>query len=145
MTIIDNYRKTKYNFFILDEYEAGLILKGQEVKSIRMGDVSLNDSFIFLKDGEVWLKNLNVTRYKSAHQAEPHDNNRDKKLLLNKREIIKIDKELSKKGISCVPIKIFTVKNKIKIKIAIVQGKKNWDKRTQIKERDIERDMKSSL
>lgn len=134
-------RKASFEYFILDEYDAGIVLLGSEVKSIRQGNVTMVDSFIYLKDGEVWLKNLKVARYNQTHRAEPHDENRDKKLLLTKKQIKKIEKSLQDKGITCIPLKIFTKSNRIKVKIGVAKGKKLHDKRNSIKERDIKRDL----
>jgi SsrA-binding protein len=144
MSIVTN-RKAFYEYHVLEEYEAGIVLFGSEVKSIRQSNVTISDSFIYLKDGEVWVKNLKVARYKQTHIAEPHDENRDKKLLLTKREIQKIGKLLEQNGNTCVPLSIFCKRNKLKVKIGVVKGKKLWDKRQTIKDRDIKRDMQRSL
>lgn len=134
-------RKASFEYFILDEYDAGIVLLGSEVKSIRQGNVTMTDSFIYLKDGEVWLKNLKVARYKQAHSSIKHEENRDKKLLLTKKQIQKIEKSLQDKGITCIPLKIFIKSNRIKVKIGVAKGKKLYDKRNSIKERDIKRDL----
>ncbi len=93
----------------------------------------------------MWVKNLKVARYKQTHIAEPHDENRDKKLLLTKKEIQKIGKLLEQTGNTCVPLSIFCKRNKVKVKIGVVKGKKLWDKRQTIKDRDIKRDMQRSI
>jgi len=139
---IANNRKAYYEYHIIEEYEAGIVLLGSEVKSIRQANVTLNDSFIYIKSGEVWIKNLKVSRYKQAHFMEKHDENRDKKLLLTKKQIQKIEKSLQDKGVTCIPLSIFTKNNRIKVKIGIAKGKKLYDKRESIKKKDIERDMK---
>jgi SsrA-binding protein len=87
-----------------------------------MGNVTISDSFIYIKDGEVWVKNLKVARYKQAHRLEIHDENRDKKLLLTKKQIEKIGKNLQDAGITCIPLSIFVKNNKIKIKIGVAKG-----------------------
>lgn len=143
MSIVTN-KKAYYEYFVLEEYEAGVVLNGSEVKSIRIGNVTLLDSFIYLKDGEVWLKNLKVARYKQSHKAEPHEENRDKKLLLTKKEISKMSKLMDVVGNTCVPLSIYSKNNRLKIKIGVVKGKKNWDKRQVIKERDIKREIQRS-
>lgn len=144
MSIVTN-RKAFYEYFILEEFEAGIVLLGSEVKSIRMGNVSLPDSFVYLKSGEVWLKNLKVARYKQSHKAETHNENRDKKLLLTKKEILKISKMMDVVGNTCVPLSIFTKNNRLKIKIGVVKGKKLYDKRQTIKERDQKREMQRGI
>lgn len=136
---ISTNRKANFEYHILEEYSAGIVLLGNEVKSIRLGNVSLNDSFIYLKDGEVWIKNLKVAMYSNMHRQDKHDDSRDKKLLLTKKQIEKIGKELQNTGITCVPLSVFISKNRIKINIGIVKGKKNFDKRLSIKERDVKR------
>ncbi len=135
-------RKAYHEFAVLQDFTAGVVLVGNEVKSIRKGDATISDSFIFLKDGEVFLKNMKVARYKESHSAEKHDDSRDKKLLLNKREIAQIEKLLQDKGTTIVPLEVFSYRNMIKVKIGVVKGKKLWDKRETIKKRDVERDLR---
>ena len=136
-------RKAYFEFFVIEEFDAGVVLIGNEVKSIRKGDVTISaDSFIYLKDGEVWTKNVRVAKYKESHAADKHDENRDKKLLLSRREINKIEKLIQDKGNTIVPLSIFTLHNRIKMKIGVVKGKKLYDKRETIKKRDIERDLR---
>lgn len=142
--IIKN-RKANYLYSILEEFTAGMVLFGSEVKSIRSGNVTLSESFIFIKDGEVWIKNMHVAKYKQSHKLEVHDESRDKKLLLNKKEIERISKKVIDKGITIIPLGIFVSNNKLKMKIAVAKGKKNWDKRETIKERDLKRELQRSL
>jgi len=144
MSIVNN-RKAYYEYHVLDEYEAGIVLVGSEVKSIRDGNVTLLDSFIYFKSGEVWIKNLKVARYSQAHMSEPHDENRDKKLLLTKKEVSKISRSMEDMGVTCVPLSIFKKRNKLKVKIGVVKGKKLYDKRQTIKDRDMKRDLQRSL
>lgn len=144
MTISTN-RKANYEYHIIEQWVAGIVLFGSEVKSVRSGNVNMADSFIYMKDGEVWLKNLKIARYAQMHPTDKHDDNRDKKLLLTKKQIQKISKELQNTGITCIPLSVFIQKNKIKVNIAVVKGKKNYDKRQSIKERDIKRELQRSL
>ena len=144
MSIVNN-RKAYFEFHVLEEFEAGIILLGSEVKSIRMGNVNLTDSFIYLKSGEVWIKNFKVARYKQTHLSEKHEENREKKLLLTKNQIAKISRMMDDKGITCVPLQVFSKNNKLKDKIGVVKGKKLYDKRQSIKERDIKREMQRGL
>lgn len=143
--MIVNNRKAYYEYQIQEEFECGVVLVGSEVKSIRMGNVTLADSFIYLKDGEVWLKNMNVARYKSAHPLTKHEENRDKKLLLNKKEIFRIERKLQDKGTTAIPLSIFLNKNRIKIKIGVATGKKLHDKRNSIKEKDLKRELQRNI
>ena len=110
-----------------------------------MANLTLTDSFIYLKSGEVWIKNLKVSRYKQTHVCETHQEDREKKLLLTKTQIIKISRLLDERGITCVPLGVFVKNNKIKVKIGVVKGKKTWDKRQSIKERDLNRDLQRGL
>ena len=144
MSIVNN-RKAYFEYHILEEFEAGSVLLGSEVKSIRMGNVTLTDSFIYLKSGEVWIKNFKVARYKQTHLSEKHEDNREKKLLLTKIQIVKISRMMEDKGITCVPLQVFTKNNKLKVKVGVVKGKKLYDKRQSIKERDIKREMQRGL
>ena len=137
-------RKAYHDFAVLEEYTAGIVLFGTEVKSIRNGDATISDSFIFLKDGEVFIKNLKVAKYKNKHSLEKHDEARDKKLLLSRKEILKIEKFLQDKGTTIVPLEVFSYKKLIKVKIGVVRGKKLWDKRETIKKRDADRELRRS-
>jgi SsrA-binding protein len=139
--IISNNRRAFYEYHILEEFDAGIVLLGSEVKSIRLGNVTISDSFIYIKDDEIWIKNLKVAKYKQAHRLELHDENRDKKLLLTKKQIEKIGKSLKDNGITCISLSIFIKNNRIKVKIGVAKGKKLYDKRYSIKEKDIKRDI----
>lgn len=138
---ITTNKKAYYDYFILEEFNCGIILTGIEVKSIRLNNVTINDSFGYIYNNEVWLKNMNVSRYKQAHMILHHDEKRDKKLLLNRKEINKIIKLLQENGTTMIPLEILLIDNKIKVKLGIVKGKKLYDKKESIKENDIKRDM----
>lgn len=138
-------RRARYEYNFMEEYEAGIVLVGSEVKSVRMGNVTMVDAFIYIKDNEVWIKNLKVAAYKSAHSLDKHEENRDKKLLLNKKEITRIKRKLEDKGTTAIPLGMFIKHNRIKIKIAVAKGKKNFDKREAIKERDLTREMQRNI
>lgn len=143
--MITKNRKAYYEFSILEEFDAGIVLLGNEVKSIRKGDVTIGDSFAYMKNGEIWIKNVKVAPYKQAHKLDKHDENREKKLLLNKKELVKIDRMLGDKGTTIVPLAIFVNNNRIKVKIGVCKGKKLWNKKEDIKSRDIDRDAKREL
>jgi SsrA-binding protein len=138
-------RRARYEYTLIEEFDCGIILVGSEVKSVRMGNVTMMDAFIYIKDNEVWIKNLKVAPYKSAHTLDKHEENRDKKLLLNKKEITRIKRKLDDKGITAIPLGMFIKNNRIKIKIAVAKGKKNFDKRASIKERDLTREMQRNI
>lgn len=140
MKLIANNKKAYFEYEILEKYEAGVQLEGSEVKSIRQGHISLLGSFIFIQDNEVLLKNSFIKTYDMASAFIP-DERRSRKLLLNKNEIAKILDSVQKKGLTCVPLKVyFNSKNLVKIEIGVARGKKLYDKRQTIKERDLKRE-----
>jgi SsrA-binding protein len=142
---ITTNRKAYYEYFVLEDFDAGVMLLGAEVKSVREGNVSIVDCFAYITNGEVWLKNMKVARYKQTHVAEKHDESRDKKLLLNRKEINRIEKLLQDKGTTMVPLEIFTAHNRVKVKIGVVKGKKLYDKRETIKKRDMDREIRRTV
>ena len=103
------------------------------------------DAFAYFKSGEIWVKNLKVAPYKQSHKLDKHDENREKKLLLNKKEINKIDRLLADKGTTLIPLGLFVQNNRIKVKIGVCKGKKLWNKKADIKSRDIDRDTKREM
>lgn len=133
-------RKARHEYEVEDTFEAGLVLKGTEVKSLREGNASLGESFAYLQDGEVWLHNMYIKPYKHA-SYDNHDERRERKLLLNKKEIQKMDKAVSKKGYTLVPLKLYFKKGYAKVLIGIAKGKQKHDKREDIKERDMKREL----
>ncbi|MEO5562179.1 MAG: SsrA-binding protein SmpB [Chitinophagaceae bacterium] len=138
-------RSAYHEFFIDAKYEAGMVLVGTEVKSIRGGKVSFNDSYCLLHKGEIWLKSLHIAEY-SHGNLNNHDPVRDRKLLLKKKEISKIESKLKEKGYTLVPLRMyFNDKNLVKIEIGLAKGKKLHDKRETIKQKDVEREMKRYL
>jgi SsrA-binding protein len=144
MTEIKN-RQVYHEYFIDTKYEAGMVLLGTEIKSMRTGKVSFNDSYCLIDDGEVWLKSLNIAQYSHGNMNN-HDPVRDRKLLLHKKEITKIVAKLKEKGYTLVPLRIFmNSKNLAKIEIGLAKGKKLHDKRESIKQKDVEREMKRHL
>jgi SsrA-binding protein len=141
MVLLTN-RKAKFDYEFLDKYNAGIQLFGSEVKAIKEGRVSIVDAFCYINHGELFIKNLLVTSNSNFFQQDP---NRDKKLLLKKREIEKIKNSMDK-HLTIVPVYFYlNERNKIKCEIAIARGKKNYDKRETIKKRDIEREIKNHL
>ena len=143
--MITKNRQAYFNFTVNEEFDCGVILTGNEVKSIRNGSVTIGDAFAYMKNGEIWIKNVKVAPYKQAHKLDKHDDNREKKLLLNKKELVKIDRMLGDKGTTIIPLLIFVKNNRIKVKIGICKGKKTWNKKEDIKKRDIDRDTKREL
>src|SRR5215510_9653578 len=138
-------RSAYYEYFIDAKYEAGIVLLGTEVKSLRQGKASFNDSYCIIHKGEAWLKSLHIAEY-SHGTVNNHDPLRERKLLLQKREIKKIEAKLKEKGYTLVPLRVFfNEKNLAKVEIGLGKGKKLHDKRETIKQRDTEREMKRYL
>ncbi len=134
-------RRARFEYEILDSYEAGIVLKGSEVKSLRAGKANLQDSYALVKNGEVWLMNMHISPYEQANQFN-HDPVRTRKLLLNKSEIAKLHGKSNEKGLTLIPLKLYFKKGNAKIQLGIGKGKKLHDKRAAIKERDVEREMR---
>ena len=135
-------RSAFHEYFFDNKYVAGIVLTGTEVKSLRAGKASFNDSYCIIHKGELWLKSLHIAEY-SHGTVNNHDPVRDRKLLLQKREINKIEAKLKEKGYTLIPLLIFfNDKNLIKVEIGLGKGKKLHDKRETIKKRDVEREMK---
>ena len=142
---ITTNKKAYFEYSVLESFDAGIMLIGNEVKSIRRSDVTIADSFVYIKNGELFIKNMKVAKYKQAHMLDKHDENREKKLLLNRREINKIEKLIQGVGTTIIPLEIFVSNNLIKVKIGVCKGKKLWNKKEDIKNRDIDRDAKREL
>jgi SsrA-binding protein len=142
---ITTNKKAYFEYSVLESFDAGIILIGNEVKSIRRSDVTIADSFVYIKNGELFIKNMKVAKYKQSHMLDKHDDNREKKLLLNRKEINKIEKLIQGLGTTIIPLEIFVSNNLIKVKIGVCKGKKLWNKKEDIKNRDIDRDAKREL
>jgi len=138
-------RSAYYEYFIDDKYVAGIILTGTEIKSLRAGKASFNDSYCIIHKGEAWLKSLHIAEY-SHGSVNNHDPLRERKLLLQKRELRKIESKLKEKGYTLIPLGIFfNEKSLAKVEIGLAKGKKIHDKRESIKQKDVEREMKRHL
>lgn len=131
-------RKAKFDYFIESEIEAGIVLKGTEIKSVRNGSVDIKDTYIRIKNNEAYVINMYIAKYEEGNIFN-HDERRERKLLLHKKEIQKLNELISKDGYTLVPLKIYLKKNLAKIIIGVCKGKKNYDKRESIKERDLKR------
>jgi SsrA-binding protein len=135
-------RSAFHEYFIEDKYDAGMVLTGTEVKALRSGKASFNDSFCTIDKDEVWLRNLHISEYEYGNYAN-HPPMRERKLLLRKREIKKLVNKLKDKGYTLIPLKIwFNEKGFVKIQIGLAKGKKLHDKRASIKEREAKRELK---
>ena len=139
LKIICLNRKARFNYFLKEFLEAGIILKGSEVKSIRKGKVNISDSYAVDKDGEIVLINSHISSYKES-SFNDHNPTNDRKLLLNKREINKIIGKINREGLTIIPTKMYFKRGKVKIEIAVAKGKKHYDKREIKKQRDWNRE-----
>ena len=138
-------RQAYYDYFIDDKYDAGMVLTGTEVKSLRAGRASFNDSYCYFHRGEMWIKSLHIAEY-SHGTSSNHDPLRERKLLLNKKELRKIESKIKEKGVTVVPLRIFfSYKGLAKIELGLGKGKKLYDKRETIKQRDNQREMKKFI
>ena len=139
LKIISINRKASFNYFFESVYEAGIVLKGSEIKSIRLGKINIADSYAIERNGEIYLMNSHIPLYKNASYSN-HNPTDDRKLLLNKREINKLIGKINREGFTIIPTKIYFKKGKAKIEIAIAKGKKQYDKRQAKKNKDWQRD-----
>ncbi len=137
-------KKATFDYFIEEEIECGIVLKGTEIKSIRAGLANLKDCYAVVKNNEVFLLNMYIAKYKDASVFN-HDERRTRKLLLNKKEILKLRDKIEISGYTLVPIKLYFKGNKAKILLGIGKGKKNYDKRESLKEKSIKKDIEISL
>jgi SsrA-binding protein len=142
--LIAKNKKAGHEYELLDRYEAGLSLTGSEVKALREGKVSFKDSYVRFRDGEAWLEGVRISPYENAGYAQ-HDPERDKKLLLHKREILVMEKKTEAKGLTVVPTRIYFKQGRAKVEIALARGKQLHDKREAIRRRDLERDAQRQL
>ncbi len=131
-------RQARFNYFINEEIECGISLTGTEVKSIREGSANINDSYARVKNNEIYLINMFISKYKDGNIFN-HEETRERKLLLHKSEIKKISKQVELNGYTLVPLKIYFVRGKVKVLLGVCKGKKLYDKRETIKKRDLER------
>ena len=136
-------RKANFDYQILETIETGLVLKGTEIKSICDGRANLRDSYAIVKNNEVFLLNMHISQYKEGNIFN-HEETRTRKLLLNKKEIFKLRDSVTLNGYTLIPLKIYFKNNKAKLLLGIAKGKKNYDKRETIKQRDIDREVKKN-
>ena len=139
LKIISNNRKARFNYFFKEFFEAGIVLKGSEVKSLRDGKANISESYAFDEQGEIFLVNSHIPSYKQSSYNN-HDPKRNRKLLLNKREINKLIGRINREGYTLIPTKLYFRKGKAKVEIAVAKGKKQYDKRHTKKKRDWDRE-----
>ena len=138
--IIAENRKARFDYFIEETYECGIALEGTEVKSVKNGNISFPDSFAEIKDGEVWVKNFHISEY-AYSSIFNHNPDRPKKLLLHKEEIKRLNRKVEEKGYTLIPIEFYLKNGRVKVALGVFKGKKQFDKRATIKDRDLNREL----
>ena len=133
-------KKAFFNYEISDAFEAGIVLAGAEVKSIKSGRVNLSDAFVKIVGGELWLVNADIPRYKSDGSLE-YDSKRSRKLLVKRKELVKIDSKLKQKNLTLIPLSVYTSRGKIKVEVAFGKGRKKHEKKAREKERELDREL----
>lgn len=142
--LICNNKKAYHDYAIEEKFEAGMVLQGTEVKSLRMGKANLNDSFAMVKNGEAFLHNLHISPYDFGNR-ENHDADRMRKLLLHKKEIVKLFAKVREQGYSLVPLRLYFKTGMVKVELGLAKGKKLYDKREDMKQKDMRRDVAVAL
>ena len=137
--VIANNKKAYYEYFILDKFEAGIELTGSEVKSLREGKASLKEGYVVIRDKEAIMMGVHISPY-SHTGYQGHDPKRDRRLLLTKRELVKLHQKTTEKGMTIIPLKLYFTKNWAKVEIGLAKGKKHYDKKATLKEKDIKRE-----
>jgi len=144
-TLADN-KQGRFNYEILDEIEAGIVLTGQEVKSAKLGHISMKGSFVSLKNGSAMIKNLHISPYQKASIGmKSYNPTRERQLLLKKSEMVNLMAKTSGKGLTIIPVSVYTTRRLVKVKIALARGKKQFDKREAIKRKDIKRHFAAAM
>ena len=142
--IVAKNRKAQFEFFILEKFEAGIVLKGSEIKSIRAGKVSLQEAYVQVEASQAWLINSHIASYEAASYLD-HDPKRPRKLLLHKKELLTLRNEVRQKGVTIIPICMYLKGGRAKLEIAVAKGKKLYDKRHDLAEKDVKRDLSRIL
>ena len=142
--VVATNRKARHDFIIEDTFEAGLVLTGSEIKSVRAGQVNLRDSYATIRDGELWLINVHISMYKQA-SSQNHEPRRDRKLLVHRREINRLAGKLQEKGLTLVPLRLYLKDSWAKIELGLGRGKKLYDKRQSLRERDDRRQIERAV
>jgi SsrA-binding protein len=137
-------RKARHDYFIEDTYEAGIVLTGTEIKSVRAGRANLRDSFAIVKEDELWLMNAHIAPYEQGTYAN-HDPRRTRKLLMHRREINRIASQLQEKGFTLVPLRIYLKDNLAKVELGLARGKKQYDKRATLRKKQTQREIDRAI
>jgi len=144
MKVVATNRKARHDYHIIDTYEAGLVLTGSEVKSVRAGRANLREGYVTVRDGELWLLNCHIAPYDPASRLN-HEPRRDRKLLMHRREINRLARDTQEPGRTMVPLRMYLKNNRAKVEIALVRGKRQYDKRQAIAKRESERQIRRTL
>ena len=144
MKLIAKNKKARHDYYIEDTYEAGIVLKGTEIKSIRAGKTNIQDSYVIVRDEEAFVVNMHVSKFKQGNIFN-HEETRTRKLLLKKKEIIKIHNKMVRDGLTCIPLKVYIERGLCKLEIALARGKKKYDKRASLKEKDQKERIRKSI
>jgi len=142
--LICNNKRAYHDYFVEEKFEAGMVLTGTEVKSLRLGKANLNDSFAQVKSGEAYLNNLHISPYEFGNRAN-HDMDRARKLLLHKKEIIKLFSKIREQGYTLIPLRLYFKNGIVKAELGLAKGKKLYDKREDMKEKDSRRDIAQAM
>lgn len=145
MSTLSKNRKAYHDYEILEEFEAGLVLNGQEVKAIKEGKISLKGAYIVIREEEAFLIGVNIPPYQPKNAPEDYDPKRSRKLLLTKKQIKYLMGKSNERGLTLVPLKVYTKKGLIKIKFGVCRGKKKYDKRKKIKDREVDRNLRRRM
>ena len=144
MKVVCTNRKASFLYKLINKYEAGIVLKGSEVKAIRENKITIKESYIRLKDNEIFIIGMNIAKY--SHEGySTHDPNREKKLLIHKFEIKKIKEQVDERGKTIIPLNLYYKNGRVKIQFAIAKGRKLWDKRNYKKDKDVQREIDKSM
>ncbi|PKK96571.1 MAG: SsrA-binding protein [Tenericutes bacterium HGW-Tenericutes-3] len=144
MKIITQNKKARHDYFIEETYEAGIQLLGSEIKSIRLGKVNLSDAFVTFKNGETFVNNMHIAKYDFSNRFN-HEETRPRKLLLHQKEIVKLFSKTREQGLTIIPLKVYLKEGLCKVEIGLAKGKKDYDKRETLKEKDQQMRMKKNL
>ncbi len=142
--IVSKNRKAFHDFHILEQYEAGIVLTGTEVKSVRQANVNLKDSYATIKNSEVFLLNAHISPYKQGGIFN-HDPTRERKLLLHRKEIDKLTSKIKERGFTLIPLKVYLKRGRVKIELGLARGKREYDKRADIAKKDIDREIRRAM
>ncbi len=144
MKLISQNKKARHDYFIEETYEAGIKLMGSEIKSIRLGKVNLSDSYVTFRDGEAYILNMHISKYDYSNRYN-HEETRTRKILLHKNEILKLFGKTREQGYAVIPLKVYLKDGLAKVEIGLAKGKKDYDKRQTLKEKDAQRRMDKTL